>query len=470
MRAATSVRYRLLGWLLIPLVALLLGGTLLDYRTALGPANAAYDQALTDAAMAIAGQIQARHGELTIDLPAAATQVLRTDQYDRIYFAVLGPYDNVIAGDKGLPLPPKSSPAREPTRFDGEYRGKPVRLVALPVSIEGTEATVLVGETTIKRKRLAQQILAGMLVPEVVFAATALALIWVGVSRGLAPLQRLRAEIAARSPVDLRPVPEEHVPTEVKPVVHAINDLLKRLEAVLSSQRQFLADAAHQLRTPLSGLQVRLEMGLSQSSPEEWQSTLASLKTTTERTARLANQLLTLARVEAGGQLMTTTAELNLRELAQEVGQDWLYRALGRQLDLGFELEDVRVSADPLLIRELLSNLIGNAVAYSSRRGKITVRCGARGDRAFLEVEDDGPGIPPSERDKVFNRFYRMEGAPGDGCGLGLAIVREIATAHNGSVEIATPAGGRGTLVRAWLPLERSNATASESSAQEIIA
>jgi len=367
-------------------------------------------------------------------------------------------------------LPPESRGVKEPTSYDGAYRGQPVRLVALPFSVGGVDARVLVGETTIKRKRLANQILSGMLVPELLFAALALALVWVGVGRGLAPLQRLKQEIALRSHLDLRPVREEHVPTEVKPVVHAINDLLKKLEAVLSSQRQFLADAAHQLRTPLSGLQVRLEMGLSQSSPEEWQSTLASLKTTTERTARLANQLLTLARVEAGGQLLTTTAELSLRQLAQEVGQDWLYRAIGRQLDLGFELEDVRVSADPLLIRELLSNLIGNAVAYSSRRGKITVRCGARDDQAFLEVEDDGPGIPPSERDKVFNRFYRMEGAPGDGCGLGLAIVREIATAHNGSVEIATPAGGRGTLVRVWLPLERSNATASEPSAQEVIA
>src|SRR5262252_9105754 len=147
LRAVTSVRYRLLGWLLIPLVALLLGGTLLDYRTALGPANAAYDQALTDAAMAIAGQIQARRGELTVDLPAAATQVLRTDQYDRIYFAVLGPDNNVIAGDTGLPLPPESHGAKEPTSYDGEYRGQPVRLVALPFSAGGVDARVLVGET-----------------------------------------------------------------------------------------------------------------------------------------------------------------------------------------------------------------------------------------------------------------------------------------------------------------------------------
>src|SRR5262249_9067694 len=155
-----------------------------------------------------------------------------------------------------------------------------------------------------------------------------------------------------------------------------------------------LANAAHQLRTPLTGLQVRLEMGLSQSSPEQWQSTLATLKRTTERTARLANQLLTLARVEAGGQLLTKIHQLDFRDLAQEVGQDWLYRALARDLDLGFELADASVPGDPLLIRELLSNLVGNAVEYTNNKGKITVRCGARDTRAFLEVEDEGPGIP----------------------------------------------------------------------------
>jgi signal transduction histidine kinase len=466
LRTGASVRYRLLGWLLLPLIALLLAGTLLDYVTALGPANAAYDQALTDAAMAIAGQIKAEHGELIVDLPTAATKVLRTDQYDRIYFAVMGPNGNIIAGDQGLPLLPEPRASKGPARYDDEYKGKPVRLVALPVTVGGMNARVLVGETTIKRTRLAHQILSGMLLPEVLFAAAALTLVWIGVGRGLAPLQRLILEIATRSHADLRPVAEDRVPAEVRPVVHAINDLLKRLEILLRAQRQFLADAAHQLRTPLTGLQVRLEMGLSQSSPEQWQSTLASLKQTTEKTARLANQLLTLARAEAGGQLLTAISELNLRELAQEVGQDWLHRALARQLDLGFELAEVVISADPLLIRELLSNLVGNAVGYTDSRGKITVRCGAFAARAFLEVEDEGPGIPESERVKVFHRFYRIEGAPGNGCGLGLAIVREIATAHGGSVEIVTPTSGRGTLMRVWLPISHPFATAGETRAE----
>jgi two-component system, OmpR family, sensor histidine kinase TctE len=467
LRIGSSVRYRLLGWLLAPLVALLLVGVLADYGTAVGPANAAYDQALMDTAIAIAGQIKAERGELAADLPPTAAKVLRTDQYDQIYLAVLGPDNAVVAGDQGLPLPPKADATTEPSLYDGEYKGSRVRLLALPISVGGINARVLVAETTIKRQRLVHQILVGMLVPEVLFAVAAVGLIWIGVSQGLVPLRRLRFEIAARSHLDLHPVSEDRVPMEVKPVVHAINELLERLQASLTTQRQFLADAAHQLRTPLAGLQAKLELELSGSSPEQWQSTLASLRQATERTIRLTNQLLTLARAEAGGQPLTTIKELNLRDVAQEVGQDWLHRALARELDLGFELSDVLIFADPFLVRELLSNLVGNAVEYANGPGKITVRCGVSAERAFLEVEDEGPGIPERERTKVFQRFYRMQGTRGNGSGLGLAIVREIAAAHRGSAEVNTPATGRGTLVRVWLPIDpfgaRTGAVAERS-------
>jgi two-component system sensor histidine kinase TctE len=199
-----------------------------------------------------------------------------------------------------------------------------------------------------------------------------------------------------------------------------------------------------------------LELELSQSSPAQWQSTLTSLKQATERTVRLANQLLTLARAEAQGRPLTAMKEVNLRDVAQEVGQDWLHRALARELDLGFELTETIIFADPFLVRELLSNLVGNAVEYANDRGKITVRCGVCAAQAFLEVEDEGPGIPERERAKVFQRLYRIEGTPGNGSGLGLAIVWEIATAHCESIEIAAPATGRGALVRVCLPINPS--------------
>ena len=453
MRTGTSVRYRLLGWLLVPLVALLLVGVLADYGTAVGPANAAYDQALIDAAIAIAGQIKPERGELIADLPPTAARVLRTDQYDQIYFAVLGPNGTVVAGDKGLPLPPEIGVRKEPTLYDAEYNGSRVRLVAVPVSVGGVNAEVVVAETTIKRRKLVDQILVRMLVPEVLFAAAALGLIWIGVTQGLAPLQRLRFEIAARSHLDLHQVSEDRVPVEVRPVVHAINELLERLQRSIAVQRQFIADAAHQLRTPLAGLQARLELELTHSSPAEWQTTLTSLKHATDRTVRLANQLLALARAEVEALPLTNRRETNLRDVAQEVGQDWVHRALARELDLGFELADANVFADPFLMRELLSNLVDNAVEYANDGGRVTVRCGVCSARAFLEVEDEGPGIPEQERAKVLQRFYRIEGTRGHGSGLGLAIVREIAVAHFGSVEISAPPSGRGTLVRVWLPI-----------------
>ena len=454
MDTGTSVRYRLLGWLLVPLVALLLVGVLADYGTAVGPANAAYDQALIDTAIAIAGQIKAERGELIADLPPTAAKMLRTDQYDQIYFAVAGPNGTVVAGDNGLPLPPERAVRKEPALYDAEYKGQRVRLLAFPVSVGGVNAQVMVAETTIKRRKLVDQILVRMLVPEILFAAAAVGLIWIGVAQGLAPLQRLRFEIAARSHLDLHPVSEDRVPVEVRPVVHAINELLERLRNSITAQRQFLTDAAHQLRTPLAGLQARLELELTRSGPAQWKITLRSLKDVTDRTVRLANQLLTLARAEVEGQPLTKLAELNLRDVAQEVGQDWLHRALARELDLGFELTDAIILADPFLIRELLSNLVANAVEYAGDGGRVTVRCGVSPAQAFLEVEDEGPGIPELERVKVFQRFYRIEGTRGNGSGLGLAIVRGIAMAHFGSVEISAPGTGRGTLVRVWLPVD----------------
>jgi len=453
LKTATSVRYRLLGWLLVPLVALLLIGALADYGTAVGPANAAYDQALIDAAIAIAGQIKAEDGQLLADLPPTATKVLRTDQYDQIYFAVLGPNGTVVAGDRGLPLPAGLSGRERPAVYDAEYGGKRVRLAAVPVTVGGINAEVVVAETTIKRQKLVDEILVRMLIPEVLFAAAAIGLIWIGVTQGLGPLQRLRFEIAARSHLDLHPVSEDRVPVEVRPVVHAINELLERLQRTIALQRQFIADAAHQLRTPLAGLQARLELELSHSSPAEWHATLTSLKHSTDRTVRLANQLLALARAEVEALPLTNRRETNLRDVAQEVGQDWVHQALARDLDLGFELADAKVFADPFLIRELLSNLVDNALEYGYRGGKVTVRCGVSSTAAFLEVEDEGSGIPEQERARVLQRFYRVAGTQGHGSGLGLAIVKEIAEAHSGTVEISAPATGRGTVVRVWLPV-----------------
>jgi two-component system sensor histidine kinase TctE len=281
-------------------------------------------------------------------------------------------------------------------------------------------------------------------------AFAAVALFWFSIGRGLAPLDRLREEIAARSPRDLRPVPEHGKPVEVMPLIGALNRLLSRLNAAIESQQRFIANAAHQLRTPLAGLKTHAELARRQPSTVELKSLLDMIAGETERTSHLVNQLLTLARAEPGE--TAGRQPVNLHELIGRDVRTWVQRAVNKNIDLGFELEDAWVLGEPLLLRELFANLLDNALAYTQIGGSVTVRTAGRQDETILEVEDNGPGIPEAEREKVFERFYRIAATGGEGCGLGLSIVAEIAERHGGRVELTAPPGGQGTLMRAVFP------------------
>jgi two-component system, OmpR family, sensor histidine kinase TctE len=442
-----SLRYLLLSSLLIPLVALLVIGIIGDYFVALKPAIAAYDHALLDAALALGNNAKSADGRITLDLPPAADRVLRTDKYDRIYYSVHGPRQEFVAGNKELQLPNLEMAANTPIYYDANIQGKPVRVAALRVSKEGSDFIVQVAETTIKRKRLIGEILITMLIPEILFAAGAIALVWFGIRRGLAPLERLRAEIASRSQRDLRPVAMDNTPLEVRPLVQDINNLIEQLSNSLNTQKRFFANAAHQLRTPLAGLQVQVELAIGQASSSEWKHTFKQIQTATIRITHLVNQLLTLARAEPGGHRPDSLQPSDLRDIAGRAATDFKAQVFAKNIDLGFELEPAYVFGEPLLLYELLSNLIDNAIRYTPPGGHVTIRSGAIGDQAFLVVSDDGPGIPVAERENVFERFHRVEGTPGEGCGLGLAIVKEIAHTHGASVELTTPLTGHGTQV-----------------------
>jgi two-component system sensor histidine kinase TctE len=282
-------------------------------------------------------------------------------------------------------------------------------------------------------------------------AFAAVALFWLGIGQGLRPLDRLRDEIAARSPRDLRPVPEQDKPQEVRALVGALNRLLSRLNAAIESQQRFIANAAHQLRTPLAGLKTHAELARRQPSTLELRSLLDMIAGETQRTSHLVNQLLTLARAEPG-EAASGDQPVNLHETISRDLRDWVQRAVGKNIDLGFELDDAWILGEPLLLRELAANLLDNALAYTQAGGSVTVRTGARDGESVLEVEDNGPGIPEAEREKVFERFYRIPATGGEGCGLGLSIVSEIAERHGGTVELSRPPGGRGTLIRAVFP------------------
>lgn len=446
----SSLRRHLTYWLLGPLLLLVAAGSLVSYRIALNAATKAYDSSLLDPVLAIASHLRRAGSTIELDLPSIAIEALRIDTEDRVFFQVLGPKRELIAGTPRLPAPPERLSPAEHIFYDAKLEGESVRVAAAAVKVDTGTAIVQVAETLIKRDKLVLELLVASTVPQVLIAFAAVGLLWLGIGLGLRPLDRLRDEIAARSPRDLRPVSERDKPQEVSSLIGALNQLLARLNAAIASQQRFISNAAHQLRTPLAGLKTHAELARREPSTAELRSLLDMIAGETQRTSHLVNQLLTLARAEPGE--TPSGQPVNFHEIVGRDVRDWVQRAVGRNIDLGFELEDAWTLGEPLLLRELAANLVDNALAYTQAGGSVTVRTGVRNGESILEVEDNGPGIPEGEREKVFERFYRLPATGGEGCGLGLSIVSEIAGRHNARVDLARPAGERGTLIRAVFP------------------
>ncbi|MSQ62831.1 MAG: sensor histidine kinase [Betaproteobacteria bacterium] len=434
------------------MATLLVAGAVGAYFLSLEPASEAYDQALVDVGIALGERIRSSGGTVSFDLPGAAEQVLRTDKYDTIYYGVRRADGSALAGDPGLPpVPAAQEPEDGVIAYDGEYLGRKIRVAALLVPCGGETCTVQVSETTNKRRMLARNIVLSSLVPEFLITLATLAIVWFGIKRGLAPLEELSNEIRSRSARDLRPIDPGHAPEEARPLVGALNLLFGQVAESSRNQQRFLANAAHQLRTPLAGLQAHIEIALAQweiaqgrGVSGEQRAQLEQVHRATIRTARLAKQLLALARAEPGG-TRVDTKRINLRAVVEDAADEWVHRAMSKEIDLGFELSDAPVAGDALLLREALANLVHNSLEYTPQGGRVTVKTGLRNERAFLEVEDDGPGIPPTEREQVLERFYRVAGTTGTGSGLGLSIVREIALAHAAEIIISTGEDAGGT-------------------------
>jgi two-component system sensor histidine kinase TctE len=438
-----SLRAQLLRRLLPPIAALLALGAVVAYYPSIEPATEAYDQALMDIGIALGAHVRVSEREggasYAFELPSAVEQVLRTDRYDTIYYRIVSPAGRHIAGDPDLPLPAGGAPG------DAQFKGQKVHVVSLQAPCGTASCSVLVAETTVKRSRLAREIMLSSLLPQLLLAAATLVIVWFGVKRGLSPLARLSEEIKARSPRDLHPIDTAAAPEETRPLLAALNRLLEQVSEVSRNQQRFLANAAHQLRTPLAGLQAHTELALAQPLPDRVRAELDQVHQATIRTARLANQLLALARAEPGAR--GDPSQVNLKGVVEGEADAWVHQALARDVDLGFELEPSPVQGDAFLLREALANLVHNAIEYSNRGGRVTVRTGVRDGHAFAEVEDDGPGIPPAERGRVLERFYRVPGTSGTGSGLGLAIVSEIAAGHGARIELGEGTGAKGCRV-----------------------
>lgn len=448
-----SLRRRLFAWLIGPAAALVLLSALAAYATAYRFANQVYDRWISDTAVALSQLVATSGGRVTIDLPTAAQQMLDSDQRDRIYYKVAELDGTFVGGHRGLPPPPRTpEPGAEAFCFDGTLQGDSVRVATYrPV---GATYLVQVAETINKRDTLALEIIASMLLPLVALVAIAAIGLWLGVRRGLEPLTALAREIGGRSAQDLSPVDATLAPLETQPLVGALNDLLARLGRVLAAQRRFVADAAHQLRTPLTGLKTQAELGLRSTDPTAVRTSLQQIVAGTDRTAHLVNQLLSLARAEPEGQVTIRRERLDLTRLARDTTADWIPRALEHGIDLGFEgTAPLWINGDATLLRELTGNLIDNAIAYCPSGTEVTVAVRQDGAHGLLTVTDSGPGVPEADRERVFERFHRVLGAGAEGSGLGLAIVRQIANRHGAEAVLDAGPGGRGTCVRVPFPL-----------------
>jgi two-component system sensor histidine kinase TctE len=441
----------ILDWMLAPLLLLWPMSVTITYLVAQNIADAPYDRRLADRVELLADYVKEFRGEARLQLPLPARELLRAnspDSADSVYFMVLGLRGEFVSGDREMPLPAEDDvpmPGVVKLRND-QIRGSEVRIAYTWVQFvnrPGSQpALVQVGESLDTRAQLANEIVRGIIVPQFVVLPVAVVLVWFGLSRGLRPLAALRARIRARRPDDLSPIDVGSAPEEVLPLIESFNDLLSRLEQNLATQKRFIADAAHQMKTPLAGMRTQAELALRETNAQQLRRSLQQIASSTDRATHLINQLLSLARAEHQATDLGAFEAVDLAQLARDQVRDWVPQALARGIDLGYEGVDqpLRIVGMPLMLRELLKNLIDNALRYapsgSVPSASVTVRVRAAGGSAFLDVEDTGPGIPESDRALVFERFYRVLGTNVDGSGLGLAIVRETAEQHDALVRV----------------------------------
>jgi two-component system sensor histidine kinase TctE len=437
----TSIRVRLLSWLAGPVILVNLGAAALTYQLAWKPAQLAFDQSLTDTARALAAGFAGTAG------PAALAPAASSDGVDVTWYAVRGAHGRLLAGVPDAPLPDQAAGV-----LDARMRGEPVRVAVVQAQGRDGAVRVAVARTVRARARLRDALVRTMVSLQAVVSIALAGLVWFSVSNGLAPLARLRAGMDRRDSAELEPLDEHGLPDELAPVVVAFNELLGRAAAGARAQQEFQANIAHQLRTPLAGLRLQLEW-LAEHHKDD-AATRASVELmlkANERLIRDTNQLLALVRAEPSHFERARLEPLDLAALVAEAVQAFVGQAAQRGIDLGFALEPATIRGDRYLLRDLLDNLVDNALRYSPAGASVTVRAGTAGGQPALAVEDTGPGIPPEQRARVFQRFVRLhEGATGSG--LGLAIVRDIALVHGANVELGSGPDGRGAVFTVRFP------------------
>ena len=461
-RERRSLFGEILDWMLTPLLLLWPISMALTWLVAQNIAGKPFDRALEYNVQALAKLLVVKNNQVQFNLTAPAREILRADDTDLIYYQVMGTHGEFLSGEKDLPAPPD-----EELPEDGEVRlrqdmihDEDVRVAYTWIRLEiksagsagassgsGTGAASLpvlvqVAETLEKRKTLATEIVKGTMVPQFVTLPLAVLLVWLALVRGIKPLAQLEQRIRARKPDDMSPLDETGVPEEVVPLVASVNDLLSRLKVSLSTQKRFLADAAHQLKTPLAGLRMQADLAQRETNADDLKKSLKHIGQSSIRATNTVNQMLALARAETTGRALATQ-QVDMVNLVSEVIGDSVPRALDKSIDLGYDgpeggSQATFLEGNPTLLQELVRNLLDNAINYTPAHGHVTLRLMVDKFSGVLVliVEDSGPGIPESERELVFQPFYRALGTNVDGSGLGLAIVQEIAQQHGASITV----------------------------------
>jgi two-component system sensor histidine kinase TctE len=451
-REQRSLFGEILDWMLTPLLLLWPISLVLTWLVAQGIAGKPFDRALEYNAGALAQLVSVNSNKVQFSLPLPARELLRADDSDTVYYQVLGANGEYLSGERALPLPPddeKAVPGEVRLR-DDEIRGVAIKVAYtwVKVALPGARpALVQVAETLEKRSVLATEIVKGVMLPQFVILPIAVLLVWLALVQAIKPLNMLEERIRARKPDDLSPIDAQAVPLEVAPLVDSVNDLLLRLKDSIATQKRFLADAAHQLKTPLAGLRMQADLAQREGADaDELKQSLRQIGRSSVRATHTVNQLLALARAESSGSAMPRQT-CDLAELTMSVVRDCVPRAIEKQIDLGYEGTEPgapggQIVGNPTLLKELVRNLLDNAINYtpSSARQPAVVTARVLSDPTqgslVLQVEDSGPGVPLAERELVFQPFYRALGTEADGSGLGLPIVLEIAQQHNATVDL----------------------------------
>jgi two-component system sensor histidine kinase TctE len=465
-----SLRNQLLRWLLIPLLIVVALNSISAYNNGLEAADLAYDRSLLASTRALAERVSIRDGKVVADVPYVALDSFETDTLGRMFYKVSGINGETVSGFDDLPPVPAKVPRSEEypalVRFyHAQYNGEPVRIAALlqPVyddSMRGI-ALIQVGETLDARRGLSRKILFDTVLRQAIMLLAVAFLVWFAVRLVLRPLMRLKSEVEQRALADLSDVDPALVHREVRPLVAAMNTTMARMQNLIASQRRFIADASHQLRTPLTVLKTQAELALRENDAPAMRAIVESIAATTDSTVHLANRLLTLARIEHGSEA-AGMAPVSLPDIVRQVGLDLALPAVQKQIDLSLEAPaEVVIDGQALMLQELVSNLVDNAIRYTPAGGQVVLRVlASEGGGALLEVEDSGAGIAEAERAKVFRPFYRSTSSLETnqaGTGLGLAIVRDVASVHRASIVLSEGNGGRGLKVSISFPPARQH-------------